>query len=65
MNKFTLHLYHTLVWNLLGCASFALNMASLHDSQKLAGKSADIVAGVNVKACSTFHRESSTAIGCL
>ena len=58
---FTIHLYGIF----LAAASFALDMASLHDSQKLAGTSANIVAGVNVKACSTFHRESSTAIGCL
>ena len=30
-------LYHTLVWNLLSAASFALDIASLHDLQKLAG----------------------------
>ena len=40
-------LYHALVWNLLGCS---LNMAGLYDLQKLAGKSATVVAGVNVKA---------------
>ena len=43
-------LYMHLYGIFLAAASFALNMAGLYDLQKLAGKSATVVAGVNVKA---------------
>ena len=83
---FTLHvlahpvvwLYHTLVWNLLGCCFFCLELdiASLHDLQKLAGKSAVSLLVSISKECRCwcqfqkhvllkFHRESSTTIACL
>ena len=56
---FTIHLYGIF----LAAASFALDMVSLHDLQKLAGKSDSVVAGVKVEACSKFHRESLDCLG--
>ena len=42
-----------------------LDIASLHDLQtEISGKVSSVFAGINFKACSKFHRESSTTIVC-